>query len=213
MQTAIHLLLYLLTHTHAHTSGVSGRQLVNLSVCADDTSCPCAYAVASGLNDSKHTHPHTRTHTWCARSGVATLQTAIHLLLYLLTHTHAHTSGVSGRQLVNQSVCADNTSCPYVCNGKWTETLLQVVDHAEKSVAVTQRHGDSSAGRAHVLERRRRRQTQHLLQLRHQLPAIECIQQVDVARRSVQHYTQPNTGTADSNDYMNLHQQHSLSAV
>ena len=52
---------------------------------------------------------------------------------------------------------------------------------------LAERQTECRTRRADMLEGRRCGEPRHLLQLAHELPAVQCVEQIDVARPSVQH--------------------------
>ena len=81
------------------------------------------------------------------------------------------------------TVCA---SCSCICTSQRRQ-LAQVVYEIDLLQRIRKRCANCCAGRRYVLEGRCCAHTGSLFQLRHQLPAVESIQQVDIARLAVQH--------------------------
>ena len=103
------------------------------------------------------------------------------------------TDEVGGR-VIKASKSSDRfTSCPCVCHSQWTQLIFQVINHTQPCITVTQSDADSRASRTHMLKWRRCRQTEYHLQLTDQLPAVECVQQIDVTGRTIQNYNESHT--------------------
>ena len=62
--------------------------------------------------------------------------------------------------------------------------LIGKVDFSER---FGKRHANRRARRAHMLERSGRRKAERRFQFPHKLPAVERVQQVDIARAAVEH--------------------------
>ncbi len=80
---------------------------------------------------------------------------------------------------------AVRAACHGVCAGK--RGKLQIVYKIDFPHGVGKLYPHGGSGRADMLKRSRRRQAGRLFQFRDQLPAVECIQKIDIARSAVQH--------------------------
>jgi hypothetical protein len=78
-----------------------------------------------------------------------------------------------------------STTSPGIRNGKWGQRVNHVVDLAQFGLLWGQWDTNSSPSRAYVLEGRSSWHAQGSIQLSHQLPSIQGITQVDVARRAI----------------------------
>ncbi len=117
--------------------------------------------------------------------GVARSDNAVgHLFGQIASHVGiAH---VRQRRPVAVGAQAVGTASANVGAGDGRQLAL-LLHEVHGAISLRQRMAHGRPGGAHVLEGRGRRQTRGLLQLFHQLPGIESVQEVDIAGLAVQH--------------------------
>ena len=123
----------------------------------------------------------------CLRSIVGSNHTVAHLTLQNL-RCGSVASVRQGYEVTIRRHTVGTTGTGISAGNRTLVQSLNVIHEIDVLQRVRQRQSNGSTGRTHVLERSSSWQTCCSLQLLHQLPGIEGIQEIDVARTTVNHF-------------------------